>query len=91
MRRRHLDDQVDQGLCTTVVLNAIVVWNTAYLGDALDRLRAEGRHLVTDDDVAHPSPARDDHLNPYGSYAFDVAAELGRSGRRPLRQPETAP
>ncbi len=90
MRRRHLDDRVNQALCLTVVLNAVVVWNTAYLGDALDRLRAAG-FPATDEAVAHLTPARDEHLNPYGSYAFDAAAELIRSGRRPLHQPAAAP
>jgi hypothetical protein len=26
-----------------------------------------------------------DHINPYGSYTFDVDRELQRTGRRPLR------
>ena len=42
VRRRHLDDQVDQALCLTLVTNACVLWTTTYLGDALDALRAEG-------------------------------------------------
>ena len=74
----------------TLVLNAIVVWNTTYLGDALDRLRAGG-FPVTDEAVAHLTPARDDHLNPYGSYAFDLAGQLARTGRRPLRRPAGTP
>jgi len=36
VRRRHLDDQVDQALCLTLVTNAAVLWTTTYLGDALD-------------------------------------------------------
>ena len=42
VRRRHLDDQVDQALCLTLVTNAAVLWTTTYLGDALDTLRADG-------------------------------------------------
>jgi len=41
VRRRHLDDQVDQPLSLTLVTNAAVRWTTTYLGDALDALRAE--------------------------------------------------
>ena len=32
---RHLDDQVDQAPCLTLVTNA-AVWTTIYLGNALD-------------------------------------------------------
>ena len=42
VRRRHLDDQIDQALCLTLVTNAAVLWTTTYLADALDALRAEG-------------------------------------------------
>jgi TnpA family transposase len=51
IRRRHLDDQVDQvhqALCLTLVTNAAVLWTTTYLGDALDALRADG----------YPSPTK---------------------------------
>jgi TnpA family transposase len=46
VRRRHLDDQVDQALCLTLVTNAAVLWTTTYLDDALDLLRAEGIQLT---------------------------------------------
>jgi rRNA maturation protein Nop10 len=35
----------------------------------LDQLKAEGHH-VDDVDVAHLSPARYAHINPYGKYRF---------------------
>ena len=71
VRRRHLDDQVDQALCLTLVTNAAVLWTTTYLGDALDALRADG-YPVTDEDTAHLTPAQHDHINFYGTYSFDV-------------------
>ena len=86
VRRRHLDDQVDQALCLTLVTNATVLWTTTYLGDALDALRADGYH-VTVEAAAHLTPAQHDHINFYGTYSFDVETELHREGRRPLRSP----
>ncbi|WP_006243345.1 Tn3 family transposase [Mycolicibacterium tusciae] len=86
VRRRHLDDQVDQALCLTLVTNAAVLWTTTYLGDALDALRADG-YPVTDEDAAHLTPAQHDHINFYGTYSFDVETELRREGHRPLRSP----
>ena len=47
VRRRHLDGQVDQALCLTLVTNAAVLWTTTYMGDALDALRADS-YPVTD-------------------------------------------
>ena len=36
---RHLDDQVDQALCLTLVTNAAVLCTATYLDDALDAPR----------------------------------------------------
>ncbi|MEY8015805.1 Tn3 family transposase [Mycobacterium servetii] len=66
VRRRHLDDQVDQALCLNLITNASVLWTTAYLGDSLDALRSEG-HPVTDEATAHLTPAQHDHINFYGT------------------------
>jgi Tn3 transposase DDE domain len=86
VRRRHHEAQTEQALCLTVVTNAVVLFNTVYLHDALEALRHDG-HLVTDENVAHLSPALIDHINIYGSLTFDVEHELSRKGHRALRQP----
>ncbi len=86
VRRRHHDDQTEQALCLTVATNAVVLFNTMYLHDALDALRAEGQ-TVDEEATAHLSPALIDHIGVYGSYTFDVERELNRSGHRPLRSP----
>ena len=88
VRRRHLDDQIAQALCLTLITNAVVLWTTTYLGDALDALRANGCP-ITEEALSHLSPAQHDHINFYGTYDFDVDAELRRQGRRPLRPPPT--
>ncbi len=40
-----------------------------------------------DEDVAHLSPARFEHINPFGRYHFDIALARSRTPARPLRQP----
>lgn len=90
IRRRHHDAQTEQALCLTVVTNAVVLFNTVYLQDALDALRTE-RTPVSDEHAAHLSPALSDHINIYGSLTFDVERELARTGHRPLRSPNPAP
>jgi Tn3 transposase DDE domain len=86
IRNHHLDDQVDQALCLTLVTNAAVLWTTTYIGDALDALRAEG-HAVPGEAAAHVTPAQHEHINFYGTYSFDIETELRRQGHRPLRSP----
>ena len=81
VRRRHLDDQVDQALCLTLVTNAAVLWTTTYLGDALEALRADG-YPVTEEDAAPRTPAQRDHINFYGTYSFDLETEMRREGHR---------
>ena len=54
----------------------------------LDQLQAEGQH-VDDVGVAHLSPARYAHLNPYGKYRFNVDEEFHRKGLRPPTLPDS--
>jgi rRNA maturation protein Nop10 len=66
------------------VTNAVVTWNTVYMAAVLDALTAEGS-LVQGDDLIHLSPARFEHINPYGRYRFEVEEEWSRKSLRPLR------
>jgi len=75
VRRRHLDDQVDQALCLTLVTKLAVLWTTTHLGDALDALRADG-YPVTEVDVVVLRGCQ-----------VRVETELRREGHRPLRSP----
>ena len=79
----------NQVSCLNLVTNAVVLWNTVYMSAVLDQLRTEG-HNVDEADVAHLSPARYAHINPYGKYRFNVEAEFNRKSLRPLRQPNAA-
>jgi Tn3 transposase DDE domain len=51
--------------------NAVVAWNTVHMAAVIEQLQAEG-YSVRDEDIAHLSPARFEHLNPYGKYLFDL-------------------
>ena len=87
IRRRYYEEQLNQASCLNLVTNVVVLWNTVYMRAVLDQLKAEGQH-VDDADVAHLSPARYAHLNPYGKYRFNVEEEFHRKGLRPLRLPD---
>jgi hypothetical protein len=68
------------------VTNAVVTWNKVYMATVIEQLRAEGRG-VNDEDIARLSPARYEHINPYGKYCFEGEEGLSRTRLRPLRPP----
>ena len=41
---------------------------------------------MREEDLAHLSPARYEHINPYGKYRFDLDEALCRKTLRPLRK-----
>jgi TnpA family transposase len=83
LRRKDEDNQQNQAGCLNLLTNAVVVWNTVYMQAAIAQLRQEG-FPVHDEDLAHLSPARYEHINPYGKYSFIL--ELEPDQLRPLRQ-----
>lgn len=52
----------------------------------LDSFQVE-RKPVSEEDIGRLSPARYEHLNPYGYYRFEVENGLSRTPLQPLRQP----
>jgi TnpA family transposase len=89
IRRSQFEDQTTQVLCLNLAANAIITWNTVYMAEALDAIRAEAI-AVDDDDLVHVPPTLWSHVNVYGKYEFDVDAGSRRSGLRPLRPPTAA-
>ena len=57
-----------------------------YMAAAIEQLKREG-YLVLEEDIAHLSPARYEHINPYGKYSFEDAGPRGKTQLRPLRTP----
>ena len=75
IRRREDEDQRIQAGCLNLMTNVVIVWNTVQMEKVIEDLRAEGE-AVRDDDIGHISPARHEHINPYGRYSFDVGDAL---------------
>ena len=59
--------------------------DTVYMQQAINQLKAAG-YDINEDDLKHLSPARHEHINPYGKYEFNVEEELNRKSLRPLRK-----
>ena len=85
-RKKQEEELRNQAGCLNLMTNAVVTWNTVYMAAVIDQLRAEGR-TVKEEDIARLSPARYEHINPYGKYRFEVEEGLSRAHLRPLRQP----
>ena len=86
LRQRYREGQEDQLGALGLVVNGLVLWNTRYLGVALEQLRAEGA-AVNPEDVARLSPLGYDHIKLLGRYTFARAEPLARGALRPLRDP----
>lgn len=67
-----------------LVTGAIALWNTVYLGRALDALRVRGE-VIPDALLAHLAPSGWQHINLTGDYLWGADGGLGPDGFRPLR------
>lgn len=85
IKKSQLQDQANQASALTLVTNAIIVWNTRYMQLIIDQLKVAG-YSITDDDLAHISPCRFNHINKHGKITFNVEKEWKRQTLRPLRE-----
>jgi len=67
-----------------LVTAAIALWNTVYLGRALDAARRRG-DLIPDALLAHLAPLGWQHINLTGDYLWGADSNLGPDGFKPLR------
>ncbi|MEE8291330.1 MAG: Tn3 family transposase [Candidatus Tectomicrobia bacterium] len=86
LRRKRGEELVNQASCLNLVTNAVILWNTVYMAEAVAQLKREG-YPVNESDLAHIWPTRYEHINVYGRYHFNIEEARGRKGLRPLRQP----
>jgi TnpA family transposase len=76
VRKHQPEEQTDQALCLSLPVDAVILWNTVHYQEALDGLGAEG-YSVNGEDLAHLSPMRYAHVNPYGRYRLNLDADPG--------------
>jgi len=92
LRQRYRAGQEDQLGALSLVLNAVVLWNTFYMDLAVKQLRTDG-YPVHDEDVARLSPLGFKHIHFYldisGTWAhstedpnLEVVGSWVRRGRR---------
>lgn len=66
-----------------LVVNAIILWNTTYLGRAVEFVRSHGIN-IPDDALAHVAPVKWDHIALTGDYLWSDI-DKPRERFRPLR------
>lgn len=78
--REGQEDQLD---ALGFIVNAIIVWNTRYMQEAIDKLRASGA-VLKDNEIQRLSPLGYDHINIMGKYSFEVSEAINNGKLRPL-------
>jgi TnpA family transposase len=84
LRDRAVEAQQYRASGLTLVTAAIALWNTVYLGRALDDLRCGGE-IIPDALLGHLAPVGWQHINLTGDYLWDADGSLGPDGFRRLR------
>ncbi len=83
LRDRTAEAQGHRASGLALVTAAIALWNTVYLGRAVEALRR--REAVPNALLAHLAPLGWQHVNLTGDYLWDTGAALAPDGFRPLR------
>lgn len=71
LRERGLQDQLQRASALNIIINAISVWNTVYLTEAMKLLKEKGN--LREDLLKHISNSLGwEHINFLGEYTFDM-------------------
>ncbi|GEA21790.1 hypothetical protein VH1807_contig00019-0020 [Vibrio harveyi] len=80
---RYREEQEGQLGALGIVTNAIVLWNTLYMQEALDWMRSNNEEII-EDDISRLSPLIYKHINMLGHYTFTLPEDLEKGELRPL-------
>nr|WP_172694142.1 Tn3 family transposase [Enterobacter cloacae]QEQ69324.1 Mobile element protein [Enterobacter cloacae] len=83
IRKRYREGQEDQLGALGLVTNAVVLWNTLYMQEALSHLRSIGEG-PEDEHIARLSPLMHGHINMLGHYTFTLPEDILKGELRPL-------
>lgn len=83
IRKRYREGQEDQLGALGLVTNAVVLWNTLYMQEALNWMRSHGEE-TGDEDIARLSLLMHGHINMLGHYTFTLPDDLQRGELRSL-------
>jgi hypothetical protein len=87
IRDRSFENQRHRASGLNLVVAAITLWNTVYLGRAAELLAKPG--TVDPTLLQHVSPLGWEHINLTGDYTWHSNKRVAKGGYRPLRTPKT--
>jgi TnpA family transposase len=88
IRDRSFESQIYRASGLNLLVAAIILWNTRYLGSAFDELRRRGS-TVTPDLIKHIAPLGWGHVGLTGDYVWSAIDQPSDGILRPLRRPES--
>ena len=83
IRKRYREGQEDQLGALGLVTNAVVLWNTLYMQEALSWMRSHGEE-TGDEDIVRLSPLMHGHINMLGHYTFTLPEDILKGEMRTL-------
>lgn len=83
IRKRYREGQEDQLGALGLVTNAVVLWNTLYMQEALSWIRSNGEEIGVED-IARLSPLMHGHINMLGHYTFTLPEDILKGELREL-------
>lgn len=89
LRDRSFEHQRYRASGLNLVVAAIILWNTVYLGRAVQALRAQGEQ-IDEDLLGHLSPLGWEHINLTGDYTWQLQGARPPGEYRPLQSAVTA-
>ena len=84
IRKRYRDGQEDQLGALGLVTNAVILWNTIYMQEAVGYLQSSLE--VKTEDEARLSPLLYGHINVLGHYSFTLTEGIKNGCLRPLNK-----
>ncbi|ASQ15734.1 hypothetical protein BJM06_a00090 (plasmid) [Enterobacter cloacae] len=79
IRKRYREGQEEQPGALGLVTNAVVLWNTLYMQEALSWMRSHGEE-TGDEDITRLSPLMHGHINMPGHFIHYFCHLPGRGG-----------
>ncbi|MCT4573037.1 transposase, partial [Bacillus thuringiensis] len=83
LRERALQDQLQRSSALNFLINAISVWNTVYLSEAINVLKKKEK--FDEELLKHISPLGWEHINFLGEYRFSKKEIAPLDSLRPLQ------
>jgi TnpA family transposase len=85
IRDRSYEDQSHRASGIQLVVSAIILWNTVYIAQAVETLRAKGVD-IPEEYLKHLSPLGWEHVNLTGDYIWNLNQRIPLDNLRPLRE-----